>query len=36
MLGLLTALRNPEIQRSLAFAVEFGKCFGKNLDDVRS
>ncbi len=35
VLGLLAALRNPEIQRSLAFAVEFGKCFGKNLDDVR-
>jgi uncharacterized protein YjgD (DUF1641 family) len=32
MLGLLAALRNPEIQRSLAFAAEFGKCFGKNLD----
>ncbi len=32
MLALLGALRNPEIQRSLAFAVEFGKCFGKNLD----
>ncbi len=32
MLGLLGALRNPEIQRSLAFAVQFGKCFGKNLD----
>ncbi len=30
--GLLSALRNPEIQRSLAFAVQFGKCFGKNLD----
>ncbi len=36
MFGLLGALRNPEIQRSLAFAVEFGKCFGKNLDTNKS
>ena len=36
MLGLLAALRNPEIQRSLAFAVQFGKCFGQNLDDNKS
>ncbi len=34
--GLLGALRNPEIQRSLAFAVQFGKCFGKNLDNNKS
>ena len=36
MFGLLGALRNPEIQRSLAFAVQFGKCFGKNLDQKDS
>lgn len=30
--GLLGALRDPEIQRSIAFAIQFGKCFGKNLD----
>ncbi len=33
MFGLLGALRDPQIQRSLAFAVQFGKCFGRNLDD---
>ncbi|MEZ6096863.1 MAG: DUF1641 domain-containing protein [Pirellulaceae bacterium] len=32
LFGLLSAIRNPEIQRSLAFAVQFGKCFGKNMD----
>lgn len=32
MLGLLKALRDPRIQRSLAFAVQFGKCFGGNID----
>ena len=32
MMGLWAALRRPEIQRSLAFAVRFGECFGKNLD----
>jgi hypothetical protein len=36
LLGLLGALRNPEIQRSLAFAVQFGKCFGKNLENNQS
>ncbi len=36
MFGLLGALRSPEIQRSLAFAVQFGKCFGKNLDKNQS
>ncbi len=36
VLGLLGALRKPEIQRSLAFAVQFGKCFGKNLDGHHS
>ncbi|MGI9515600.1 MAG: DUF1641 domain-containing protein [Pirellulaceae bacterium] len=33
MFGLLKALRDPEVQRSLAFAVQFGKCFGRNLND---
>ena len=32
MFGLLGALRNPKIQRSLAFAVRFGECFGNNID----
>ena len=32
MFGLLKALRDPQIQRSLAFAVQFGKCFGGNID----
>ena len=32
LFGLLAAIRNPEIQKSLAFAVQFGKCFGKNLE----
>lgn len=32
MIGLLKALRDPRIQRSLAFAVQFGKCFGKNME----
>jgi len=36
MFGLLAALRIPEIQRSLAFAVQFAKCFGKNLDNNKS
>ncbi len=36
MWGLLGALRDPEIQRSLAFAIQFGKCFGKNLDNQQS
>jgi uncharacterized protein YjgD (DUF1641 family) len=30
--GLLGAIRKPEIQRSLAFAVRFGEFFGKNLE----
>ena len=34
--GMLAALRDPQVQRSLAFAVEFGKCFGKNLDTNNS
>lgn len=36
MFGLIGALRNPEIQRSLAFAVQFAKCFGKNLGNNNS
>ncbi len=36
MFGLLAALRDTEIQRSLAFAVQFGKCFGKNIDANQS
>lgn len=34
--GMLSALRDPQIQRSLAFAVQFGKCFGKHLDQEKS
>ena len=34
--GMLAALRDPQVQRSLAFALEFGKCFGKNLDTNNS
>lgn len=34
--GMLSALRDPQVQRSLAFAVQFGKCFGKNLDTSNS
>ena len=30
--SLLQAIRDPQIQRSLAFATEFGKCFGANLE----
>ncbi len=30
--GLLAAMRKPEVQKSLAFAVRFGECFGRNLD----
>ncbi len=36
MLGMLRAFRDPQIQRSLAFAVQFGKCFGQNLDQTKS
>lgn len=36
LMGLLAALRDPEIQRSVAFALEFGKCFGRNLDKTNS
>jgi len=34
MLGLLNALRDPQMQHSLAFAVQFGKCFGRNLNST--
>ena len=33
LLGMLKALRDPQLQRSLAFVVQFGKCFGNNLDN---
>lgn len=36
MFGLLKALRDPHVQRSLAFAVQFGKCFGANLNKSNS
>ena len=32
ILGLLSAMRQPEIQRSIAFAVNFAQCFGSNLE----
>ncbi|MFT7634003.1 MAG: hypothetical protein ACI87E_005062 [Mariniblastus sp.] len=31
LLGLIGLLRNPDIQKSLAFASKFGECFGKNI-----
>lgn len=33
LFGMLRALRNPRIQRSLAFAARFGECFGNNLEN---
>ena len=33
LFGLLMAMRKPELQRSLAFAVQFGRCFGRNLEE---
>ncbi len=33
--GLLSALRNPKIQRSLAFALRFGEYFGQNLEEKK-
>ena len=33
LFGLLRSLRKPDVQRSLAFAMQFGECFGKNLAD---
>ena len=36
LFGLLNAIRDPKIQRSLAFAVQFGKCFGDNIDSART
>lgn len=32
LFGLLGAIRDPQIQRSLAFAIQFGKCFGQNIE----
>lgn len=32
MLGLVGLLRNPDIQKSIAFAAKFGECFGRNMD----
>lgn len=34
LFGMLSALRDPQIQRSLAFAVQFGRCFGNNLEQA--
>ena len=34
LFGMLSALRDPQVQRSLAFAVQFGKCFGQNLESA--
>lgn len=33
LFGLIGVLRDPAIQKALAFAIEFGKSFGRNLDD---
>jgi uncharacterized protein YjgD (DUF1641 family) len=32
LFGLLAAIRDPQVQRSLAFAIQFGKCFGQNIE----
>ena len=32
MIGLIGLMRNPEIQKSVAFAAQFAECFGKNMD----
>ena len=32
MFGLLSALRDPNTQRALAFGVRFAKCFGNSMD----
>ena len=32
MFGLVGLLRNPDIQKSIAFAAKFGECFGRNMD----
>jgi len=34
MFGLVGLLRNPDIQKSIAFAAKFGECFGKNMDEA--
>ncbi|EAQ77219.1 hypothetical protein DSM3645_04130 [Blastopirellula marina DSM 3645] len=36
LLGLLNASRDPNTQRALAFAVQFGKCFGNLLEEKHS
>lgn len=33
LFGLMRVLRDPAVQKSLAFAIEFGKSFGRNLDE---
>ena len=32
MFGLVGLLRNPDIQKSIAFTAKFGECFGRNMD----
>ncbi len=34
LLGLIRLLRDPAIQKSLAFAIEFGKSFGRDLEET--
>jgi hypothetical protein len=36
MWGLLTALRDPNTQRAVAFGLQFAKCFGNALDQRRA
>lgn len=33
LLGVLTAMRDPGVQRAVSFAVQFGKCFGNLLEE---
>ena len=33
LFGLMSALRDPSTQRALSFAVQFGKCFGRVLEE---
>ncbi len=32
LLGMLSAMRNPEVQKAVAFAAKFGEEFGRNMD----
>lgn len=36
LIGLIGLMKNPEIQKSVAFAAKFGKCFGESMDKPSS